>query len=116
VDVYKNQRIYLEDPEPVIPPANPGKGRAPTKLKAQKTPIRADEWAEQQPDEKWKRTYVRDTTKGKLLVDILHKRVWHSCKRKNIGLNVYFKMPKINAEWANIKPESGEVGIITWQW
>ena len=76
VDVHKNQRIYLEDPEPVIPPANPGKGRAPTKLKAQKRPIRADEWAEQQPDEKWKRTYVRDTTKGKLLVDILHKRVW----------------------------------------
>jgi len=76
VDVHKDQRIYLEDPEPVVPPANPEKIRNPTKLEAQTTPIRVGKWAEQQPDDRWQRTYVRDTTKDKLLVDILHKRVW----------------------------------------
>ena len=34
VDVHKGQRIYLENPDPVIPQATQGKGRAPTKLKA----------------------------------------------------------------------------------
>lgn len=76
VDVHKDQRIYLEDPKPSVPKATSKKGRKPTKLKAQTNPIRVDKWAEQQTDCNWQRTHVRDTTKGKLLVDILHKRVW----------------------------------------
>ncbi len=107
VDVHKDQRIYLDDPRPVIPPASPGKGRPPTKLKTQKTPVRADEWAEQQPDNRWQRTYVRDTTKGKLLVDILHKRVWlwdeiepnancwHIIVRREIGAKKIIRQIKI---------------------
>jgi len=87
VDVHKDQHIYLEDPKPVVPPAKPGKGRKPTKLKTQATTIRVQ------------RTYVRDTTKGKLLVDILHKRVWlwdgnesqahcwHLIVRREVGAN-----------------------------
>ena len=76
MDVHKDQHIYLEDPKPVVPIAKPGKGRKPKKLKAQTKPIRVDEWAEKQPDDRWQRTYVRNTIKGKLLVDILHQRVW----------------------------------------
>lgn len=76
VDVHRDQHIYLEDPKPVVPTAKPGKGRKPEKLKAQTKPIRIDAWAEKQPDDRWQRMYVRDTTKGKLLVDILHQRVW----------------------------------------
>lgn len=76
VDVHKDQRIYLEDPDPVVPPPRFNKGRKPTKLKAQTVVIRVDKWAAQQPAEDWQRIHVRDTTKGKLLVDMLHKRVW----------------------------------------
>ena len=76
VDVHKNQRIYLEDPDPVVPPPKSHKGRKPTKLKAQIPAIRADQWAAQQANENWQRIHVRGTTKGKLLVDILHKRIW----------------------------------------
>jgi len=76
VDVHKDQHIYLQDPKPFVPAAKPGKGRKPKKLKAQTKPMRVDKWAEKQPDDRWQRTYVRDTTKGKLLVDILHRRVW----------------------------------------
>jgi SRSO17 transposase len=75
-DVHKDQRIYLEDPDPIVPPPKSNKGRKPTKLKAQTAAIRVDKWAAQQPKDNWQRIDVRDTTKGKLLVDILHKRVW----------------------------------------
>ena len=75
-DVSKNQHIYLEDPNPTVPPATSKKGRPPSKLKAQCPSIRVDKWAKQQPASKWKRTRVRDTTKGKLWVEILHHRVW----------------------------------------
>jgi len=76
VDVHKDQRIYLEDPDPLVPPPKSEKGRKPSKLKAHTIPLRVDKWAAQQPDKDWQRIHVRDTTKGKLLVDILHKRVW----------------------------------------
>lgn len=76
VDVHKDQRIYLEDPDPIVPPPKSNKGRKPSKLKAQSTAIRIDEWAAKQPEDNWQRIHVRDTTKGKLLVDILHKRIW----------------------------------------
>jgi hypothetical protein len=51
----------------------PKKGK---KLKARCAPIRVDKWLEQQPESKWKRTCVRDATKGKLWVDVIHHRVW----------------------------------------
>ena len=70
-----SQRIYFEDPDPTVPPATSNKGRKPSKLKAQCASIRVDKWAEQQPASKWKRTRVRDATKGKLWVEILHHRV-----------------------------------------
>ena len=75
-DVAKDQSIYLEDPDPVVPAPKSKRGRKPSKLKAQCEPIRVDKWAEQQPATRWKRTRVRDTTKGKLWVKILHQRVW----------------------------------------
>jgi len=76
VDVHKDQRIYLEDPDPIVPPPKSNKGRKPSRLKAQTTAMRVDKWAAQQPKDSWQRIHVRDTTKGKLLVDILHKRIW----------------------------------------
>jgi SRSO17 transposase len=75
-DVAKSQTIYLEDPDPKVPSPTSKKGRKPSKLKAQCEPIRVDKWVRQQPASRWKKTLVRDTTKGKLWVKILHQRVW----------------------------------------
>ena len=61
VDVHKDQRIYLEDPDPIVPPPKSNKGRKPSKPKAQSTAIRVDKWAAQQPEENWQRIHVRDT-------------------------------------------------------
>jgi len=76
VDVHKDQTIYLEDPKPSVPERESYKGRNPTKLKAQTDPIRVDKWVAQQPESSWERMIVRKTTKGVLIVDILHVRVW----------------------------------------
>jgi SRSO17 transposase len=53
VDVHQNQRIYLEDPDPIVPPPKSNKGPKPFKLKAQSTAIRVDKWAGQQPKDNW---------------------------------------------------------------
>ena len=75
-DVHKDQLIYLEDPDPIVPVGKSKKGRKPTRLKAKTEPIRVDQWVQQQPGKAWKRRSIRDTTKGVLRVDILHRRVW----------------------------------------
>ena len=75
-DVHKDQHIYLQDPDPIVPPAKSKHGRKPSRLKAQTEPMRVDQWVQQQPDDAWRRLTIRDTTKGKLQVDILHQRVW----------------------------------------
>lgn len=76
VDIAKSQNIYLEDPNPSVPPPTSNRGRKPSKLKARCEPVRVDKWVEQQPASSWEKTSARDTTKGKLWVEILHQQVW----------------------------------------
>jgi SRSO17 transposase len=38
--------------------------------------MRVDQCVQQQPHEAWRRLTIRDTTKGKMRVNILHQRVW----------------------------------------
>ena len=77
VDVHKDQRIYLEDPQPIIPQekSNP-RGRKTSRYQAQTQSVRVDNWKEAQPEEAWQRYKLRDSTKGELVVEILHQRVW----------------------------------------
>ena len=75
-DAHKDQRIYLEDPQPIIPPAKAPRGRPPTALQAQAPALRVDRWVQQQPATAWQPVTLRDGTKGSLRVDILHQRVW----------------------------------------
>jgi SRSO17 transposase len=75
-DVHKDQRIYLEDPQPIIPSAKTAHGRPPTRLQAQTPPVRVDLWAQQQPATAWQPATLRQGTKGPLRVEVLHRRVW----------------------------------------
>jgi len=75
-DIRGNQRIYLEDPKPFIPEQKSQKGRRPSRLKTEIKPIRVDRWVEQQNDDAWVKLNVRDSSKGKLKVALLHRRVW----------------------------------------
>jgi SRSO17 transposase len=75
-DVHKDQRIYLDDPQPIVPPAQTAHGRPPTRLQAQTPALRVDHWARQQPATAWQPVTLREGTKGPLRVEILHQRVW----------------------------------------
>lgn len=75
-DVHKDQQIYLEDPDPVVPPRKSLRGKRPTKLVAQKPNQRVDEWVKAQPPEAWRKVTVRPGTKGDVRVEALNARVW----------------------------------------
>ncbi|MBF0425991.1 MAG: IS701 family transposase, partial [Magnetococcales bacterium] len=75
-DVHKDQRVYLDDPRPIIPASKPGDDRKEMCLEAQVAAIRVDKWAKNQPPEDWKLVNLRDSTKGVLEVEVLHRRVW----------------------------------------
>ncbi len=75
-DVHKDQRLYLDDPQPSVPSPAAPRGRPPTRPIAQTPAIRVDHGAAQQPAEVWQRVTLRQGTKGRLPVDILHQRVW----------------------------------------
>ncbi len=75
-DVHKDQNIYLEDPRPIVPASAPGRGRKRTQRVARSEKVRVDQWSKTQPESAWTRITLRDSTKGKNQVDMLHQRVW----------------------------------------
>lgn len=75
-DVHKTQVIYLEDPEPYIPQPSGKKGRSPSLYITDSPKITVKSWAANQPDNAWQRTTTRDSSKGKLKVDIITRLVW----------------------------------------
>lgn len=81
-DVHKDQSFYLEDPAPCIPDRPSSKGRAPSLYKTGSTRMVAEQWAASQPEEAWQRISLRDTTKGRLQVDILTRPVFVWLDRK----------------------------------
>jgi len=75
-DVHCDQRIYPEDPQPIVPERRGPKGKAPSQRVAQTLPVRVDHWATAQPECNWKKVALRGSTKGTLFVEVLHRRVW----------------------------------------
>ena len=61
----KDQMVWLENPEPRVPPRKSPRGRAPEKLESRMPPIRVDLLAAQAPPSNWQRLTVRETAKGK---------------------------------------------------
>jgi SRSO17 transposase len=75
-DIHKSQVIYPADPQPRTPERASGRGRRPARLQAQTAGIRVDKWLAQQPPTAWQRVGLRDSTRGKLMVEVLRQRVW----------------------------------------
>lgn len=75
-DVHSNQTIYLQDPAPSLPEKKGPKGRAPTRYHSVAEPQRVDKWVKQQPETAWKIKTLRNSAKGKLKIEVLHRRVW----------------------------------------
>lgn len=76
VEVHSNQHIYVEDPDPRVPEPKTPYGTKPTRLQAQSSSQRVDEWMKAQHAESWQKVTVRPGTKGELRVEALQARVW----------------------------------------
>lgn len=74
--VHSDQRVYLEDPRPVVPARRSPRGRAPSRLQAQCEAIRVDALTGELAPAQWERTTVRETTTGPLEVDVYRRKVW----------------------------------------
>ena len=74
--VHCDQRIYLEDPRPEIPARQSGRGRPPTKPRAQIEPVRVDTVFSELSGKDFERLEVRKTTTGVLEVEAYRRQVW----------------------------------------
>ena len=59
----------------IMPPES-GCGRASSRLRAHSAAERVERWAAAQPPEAWQRVVLRESTAGRLAVEVLHRRVW----------------------------------------
>jgi SRSO17 transposase len=115
-DVHCDQLIYPEDPCPIVPERSSTKGKSPKRRIAQSAPARVDRWVAAQPETDWKEVPLRDSTKGTLVVEVVHRRVWlwdgkesaahfwHLIARREIGSPKKIKYTLSNA------PESMKTG------
>lgn len=76
VDVHCDQRVYLQEPELYLPTPKGSRGRKPSRLKTDESPIKVETWAAQQPEESWETIHLRKSTQGELFVQVLHCNVW----------------------------------------
>jgi len=108
-DVHKDQIIYFEDPAPYIPQRRSSRGRTPSRYTTEIPKLTVADWTANQPEQAWQRISVRDSTKGRLEVDILTRRVWvwlddqesvrlwHLIVRREIGAKETIKYSLSNA-------------------
>ena len=76
IDVHCDQTIYLADPQPEVPERKAGRGRTPTLLKTAQASTTVSQWASSQPEAAWQQVELRDSTQGKITINVLHRRVW----------------------------------------
>jgi hypothetical protein len=69
-------QTYYEDPKPIVPPPTSDREKQPRKLQVQTRSMRVDKWVQKQALGAWRRVAIRDSSKGKIFVDILHRIIW----------------------------------------
>jgi SRSO17 transposase len=75
-DVHSTQRVWTEPPDLRIPPSAPGRGRPATKRQAATASVTVEALVATFGPVDWTRCTLRDSTRGKLRVDLAHRRVW----------------------------------------
>ena len=75
-DIHSDRQIYVTDPAPYVPAQIAGQGRPRLRCYSEAKAVEVRKWLKQQPHSQWRTITLRSTTKGKLTVEILHRRVW----------------------------------------
>lgn len=73
-EIHSDRHIYLSDPAPYWPPQHMGRPRERYHSDAQCIEVR--KWLKKQPASLWHKKTLRNATKGDLVVEVLHQRVW----------------------------------------
>lgn len=76
MDVHKDEKIFLQEPEINIPDAKAGAGRKPKKLNANIESFRLDKFQQAISEGEWKLEDIRDTVKGKLRLLVYKREIW----------------------------------------
>ncbi len=76
LDVHKDELIYEEEPHIAVPPRTHAHGPAPTKFRADREPVRLDQYCAKIPADGWEIVTVRKTTTGWLKRQVHVATVW----------------------------------------
>jgi SRSO17 transposase len=76
LDVHKDELIYEEEPQLAVPPRRHVHGPTPTKLRADRDPIRLDRYCVKLPKESWELVKIRKGEKGWLKRYVHVATVW----------------------------------------
>jgi SRSO17 transposase len=75
-DIHADRLIYLEDPALYLPAQKNGLGRKRLLYHSNAHALEVRKWVKRQPASAWRKKTLRGTTKGDLVVEVLHRRVW----------------------------------------
>ena len=75
-DVHGTQRVWREPPGLHVPPPQVTRGRPPSKLQTVVDGITVEKLVAGFGTDDWTRCILRESTRGPLRVDIVHRRVW----------------------------------------
>jgi len=75
-EIHSDRHIYLTDPAPYLPPQESGPGRPRVRYHSDAQSVEVRKWVKKQPASAWRKKTLRNATKGDLLVEVLHRRVW----------------------------------------
>jgi SRSO17 transposase len=75
-EIHSDRQVYLTDPAPYLPAQEPGRGRPRLRYHSDEQAVEVRKWLKQQPASAWRKKTLRNTTKGDLIVEVLHRRVW----------------------------------------
>jgi SRSO17 transposase len=84
-DIHSNRHIYLDDPALYLPAQKDGPGRKWLHYQSDAHAIEVRKWVKRQPASAWRKKTLRDTTKGELVVEVLHRRVWLWDKKSSVA-------------------------------
>jgi len=108
LDVHKDETIFLQEPDIVVPEMKNPKGRKPTVPQPNAQPIRLDQYLKTLKDIDWQTIKIRKTAKGWLKSKIHKVEVWvwnkeHKAlkKRTLIISKTLDKRPKVKYSFSN---------------
>ena len=108
LDVHKDELIYEEEPQIAVPPRTHAHGPTPTKLRADREPIRLDRYCAKLPTDSWELVKIRKSQKGWLKRKVHVASVWvwdgeetHARRRTVVISKTLGRKPKTKYSFSN---------------